>query len=76
MMGLGLPPMPDGAKSSTASSQKMITETDDLRTTKLAFILGRRSSEKAGVSSARGDGSNLEDANGNPVTSFNNDAGA
>ena len=76
MMGLGRPPLPDGTVASTATSQKMITETDDLRATKLAFILGRRSSEKAGVSSGRRDTAALHDVNGDPITGFNNDAGA
>lgn len=78
MMGLGRPPLPDGTAASTATSQKMITETDDLRTTKLAFILGRRSSEKAGVSNGRGSGgtAELHNDDGDPISSFNHDAGA
>ena len=73
MMGLGRPPLPAGTDASTTALQKVVTETDDLRTTKLAFILGRRSSEKAGV----GPSANLHDVNsGDPLTGFNEDEGA
>jgi len=73
MMGLGRPPLPEGAEKSTTALQKVVTETDDLRATKLAFILGRRSSEKAGIGSS----ANLHDVNsGDPLTGFNEDEGA
>ena len=73
MMGLGRPPLPDGVDKSTTVLQNVVTETDDLRSTKLAFILGRRSSEKAGV----GPSANLHDtSSGDPLTGFNEDQGA
>ena len=71
MMGLGRPPRADGEAKLT-TLQNVITETDDLRATKLAFILGRRSSEKAGV----GNSASLHDPAGDPRTGFNEDAGA
>ena len=46
MMGLGPPP---GPGKNDPNIPKVITETDELRSTKLAFILGRRSSNLAGV---------------------------
>jgi len=79
LMGLGRPPLPTPPPGQqdrpNASLQKVVTETDDLRGTKLAFILGRRSSEKAGVSSGRIDSAALHDANGDPLTGFNEDPG-
>ena len=72
MMGLGRPPLPAGDDSPNTALQKVVTETDDLRATKLAFILGRRSSEKAGI----GRSADLHDANGDPLTGFNQDGGA
>lgn len=71
MMGLGRPPRADGEAKLT-TLQNVITETDDLRATKLAFILGRRSSEKAGV----GNSASLHNSAGDPRTGFNEDAGA
>jgi len=76
LMGLGRPPLPtppQGVKDKpNASLQKVVTETDDLRATKLAFILGRRSAEKAGV----GKSAELHDVNtGDPLTAFNQDGG-
>ena len=77
MMGLGRPPLPAPPAGQqdqpNTALQKVVTETDDLRSTKLAFILGRRSSEKAGV----GNSANLHDVNsGDPLTGFNEDEGA
>lgn len=46
MMGLGPPP---GTAPRDPNIKVQITETDDLRSTKIAFILGRRSSAMAGV---------------------------
>ena len=46
MMGLGPPP---GTAPKDPNVKVQVTETDDLRSTKLAFILGRRSSAMAGV---------------------------
>jgi hypothetical protein len=46
MMGLGPPP---GAGKNDPNIPRVITETDELRSTKLAFILGHRSSNLAGV---------------------------
>ena len=62
-MGLGRPPAPNGTDSNL---QKVVTETDDLRATKLAFILGRRSAEVAGIAS-RG----LVDSSGDPISGSN-----
>ena len=77
LMGLGRPPLPTGNDKPNASLQKVVTETDDLRATKLAFILGRRSSEKAGVSNGRNSSAELHDVNtGDPLTGFNEDPGA
>ena len=73
LMGLGRPPLPAGNDKPNASLQKVVTETDDLRATKLAFILGRRSAEKAGI----GKSAELHDVNtGDPLTAFNQDGGA
>ena len=76
MMGLGRPPLPakptGEPDTPNTALQNMITETDDLRATKLAFILGRRSSEKAGV----GKSSDLHNADGDPLTGFNEDRGS
>ena len=60
MMGLGRPPVPMGQQD--PDTPTMVTETDDLRATKLAFILGRRSAEIAGVA-----GKALRDKNGDAL---------
>jgi|SaaInlV_125m_DNA_1040241.scaffolds.fasta_scaffold09425_1 hypothetical protein len=71
MMGLGRPPMPTGEETNPRDGvEPVITETNDLRTTKLAFILGRRSAEVAGV------GAGMVDQNGDSVDGFNQDPGA
>ena len=70
MMGLGRSPTPlmrneDGkmvASPQDPNTPTVVTETDDLRATKLAFILGRRSAEIAGVA-----GKALRDRNGDPT---------
>lgn len=58
MMGLGRPPMPKD-EDENPNLEPIITETNDLRATKLAFILGRRSAEMAGIA-----GRALKDRNG------------
>ena len=61
MMGLGRSPQaPDAPQD--PNTPTVVTETDDLRATKLAFILGRRSAEIAGVA-----GKALRDKNGDPL---------
>ena len=61
MMGLGRPPMPSD-EGENPNLEPVITETNDLRATKLAFILGRRSAEMAGIA-----GRALTDRNGDPI---------
>jgi hypothetical protein len=61
MMGLGRPPMPEG-EGENPNIEPVITETNDLRATKLAFILGRRSAEMAGIA-----GRELVDRNGDSI---------
>jgi hypothetical protein len=68
MMGLGRPPAPTDA-TPNVNTEPVITETNDLRATKLAFILGRRSAEVAGVTG-------MVDQNGDSVEGFNQDPGA
>jgi hypothetical protein len=68
MMGLGRPPAPTDA-APNVNTEPVITETNDLRATKLAFILGRRSADVAGVSE-------MVDKNGDSVEGFNQDPGA
>ena len=66
MMGLGPPP---GTAPRDPNIKVQVTETDDLRSTKLAFILGRRSSAMAGI---------LPGSTGAALSSgrdFNNDPG-
>ena len=71
-MGLGRPPVAPkvdkaGAPINNIDStlQKVVTETDDLRATKLAFILGRRSSEMMGVA-----GRQMVDGNGDSINAI------
>lgn len=66
-MGLGRPPVPVGPLGPV-----QITETDDLRHTSVAFILGRRSMGAVGLAKSAA----LTDASGNPVRGFNEDDGA
>ena len=66
MMGLGPPP---GTAPKDPNVKVQVTETDDLRSTKLAFILGRRSSAMAGVQPGA-TGAALSS-----VRNFNNDPG-
>ena len=73
MMGLGRPPQPANAVGVDPREKPMITETDDLRATRLAFILGRRSQGPAGKA---GVASQLVNADGDPVEGFNQDHGA
>ncbi len=68
-MGLGRPPAPAG-RGPDLNAPVVITETEDLRATKLAFILGRRSAEIAGITA------NQVDKNGDSVQGFNQDPGA
>ena len=66
MMGLGPPP---GTAPKDPNVKVQVTETDDLRSTKIAFILGRRSSAMAGVQPGA-TGAALE-----PGRNFNEDPG-
>ena len=66
MMGLGPPP---GTKDRDPNVKVQVTETDDLRATKIAFILGRRSSAMGGVQPGAA-GDPLESGRG-----FNQDPG-
>lgn len=68
MMGLGRPPAPTDA-APDVNTEPVITETNDLRATKLAFILGRRSADVVGVTG-------MVDKNGDSVEGFNQDPGA
>ena len=68
MMGLGPAP---GAGKNDPNIPRVITETDELRSTKLAFILGRRSSNMAGVPTDAPSGPN----DSNDPRDFNVDPG-